>query len=242
MTDSGLAAVEQFQAIIKAVDELYVKLEEVADLQRGTLVIGLPPVVSSAFFPRLVANFHAQYPLIEYQIVEEGARRIEQLVHEGILDLGIVVAPVNEESFEVRPLIQQRLELVVHESHSLVGKSFVTIQDLKHEKFILFPQDFSIRSHIESACRLAGYEPKIIHESSQWDLQAEMVAENLGITIMPETICKKIANQHVRSLPLAEPFLPWHLILIWRKEAFLSYAMKEFIRFVQSIASEISDV
>jgi DNA-binding transcriptional LysR family regulator len=238
LTDSGTAAVKQFQIILQSVDDLYIKLEEVAQLKKGTLFIGLPPVVSSVFFPRLVANFQNHFPQIEFCIVEEGAKKIEQLVQDGTLDLGIVVSPVNEQTFEVLPLIQQRLALVVHESHLHAGRKHVSIRELNKEDFILFPKEFAIRSHIVSACRQAGFEPKIVYESSQWDLQAEMVAENLGITIMPEAICMKIANRHVRVLRLEDPVLPWHLVMIWRKEEYISHAMREFMKFAQVLALE----
>jgi DNA-binding transcriptional LysR family regulator len=238
-TDSGIAALQQFQTIIQAVDDLYVKLEDVTNLKTGTIKIGLPPVISSVFFPRIVANFQKHYPNIDFQIVEEGAKKIEQLITEGHIDLGVVVAPVDEACFEVMPFIRQSLALVVHKSHRLAGSEFVSLRELRTEPFLVFPNGFAVRAHIIKACRREGFEPRIVYESSQWDLLAEMVAENLGITIMPEAICKKIANRDVRTLPLQDPVIPWHLIIIWRKEKYLSFAMKQFMKFAQAAAKEV---
>lgn len=242
LTDTGTVAVKHFHTMIKAIEELHVDLDEVANLKIGKLVIGLPPVISSVFFPRIVATFQKHYPRIEFQIIEEGAKKIEQLLREGTLDLGFVVAPVNEELFETIPLIQQKLGLVVHKLHRLAERDQVSIRELGEEKFIVFPKEYAVREHLVKACRLEGFEPQIVYESSQWDLQAEMVAENLGITIMPEAVCKKIANQHVRVISLEDPILPWHLLMIWRKDEYLSYAMREFAKFVQEAADELNRV
>ncbi|RTE10756.1 LysR family transcriptional regulator [Paenibacillus whitsoniae] len=238
LTDSGNVAVRHFQSMLRAMDELNVDLEAVANLKVGKLIIGLPPVISSVFFPKIVATFQQHYPNIEFQIIEEGAKKIEHLIREGHLDLGFVVAPVNEDTFETMPLIQQQLGLVVHQHHRLAGREQVSLRELRDEKFIGFPKEYAVREHIVKACRAEGFEPRMIYESSQWDLQAEMVAERLGITIMPEAVCKKIANKHVRVISLHDPVLPWHLLMVWRKEEYLSYAMREFMTFVQAAADE----
>lgn len=240
LTDSGIAAMQQFQTILQAVDDLYIKLEDVANLKTGTIKIGLPPVVSSVFFPRIVADFQKLYPKIEFQIVEEGAKKVEHLVMEGQLDLGVVVAPVDEDCFEVMPFIEQCLALVVHKSHRMSDRESVSVRELRDESYIVFPRGFAVRNHIMKACHREGFEPRIVYESSQWDLQAEMAAENLGITIMPEAICRKIANKDVRTITLRDPVIPWHLIIIWRKEKYLSFAMKQFMKIAQAAASELT--
>lgn len=239
LTDSGTAAMRQIQTIIQAVDDLHIKLEDVANLKTGTIKIGLPPVVSSVFFPRIVAGFQKHYPNIDFQIVEEGAKKVEQLVMDGHIDLGVVVAPVDEAVFEVTSFIEQRLTAVVHKSHPLAGKDTVSLRELRAEPYIVFPRGFAVREHIVNACHSEGFEPRIAYESSQWDLLAEMVAENLGISIMPEAICRKIASKEVHTLSLQDPVIPWHLIIIWRKEKYVSFAAKQFMKFAQAAAKEV---
>lgn len=238
LTDSGSAAMQQIRTIIQAVDDLYVKLEDVANLKTGTIKIGLPPVISSVFFPRIVASFQKHYPRIDFQIVEEGAKKVEQLIMDGHIDLGVVISPVDEACFEVMPFIEQRLALVIHKSHRLAGRETVSLSELREEPYIVFPRGFGVRDHIMKACHRVGFEPKIVYESSQWDLLAEMVAENLGISIMPEAICKKIASKEVLTLGLQDPVIPWHLIIIWRKEKYLSFAIRQFMKFAQAAAEE----
>ncbi|WP_260405194.1 LysR family transcriptional regulator, partial [Paenibacillus sp. 598K] len=114
LTDSGLAAVRQFQIIVEAAVELRRELEELEHLESGILTIGLPPVISSVFVPRMVAGFQKQYPRIDIRMVEEGAKTIERLVQNGQLELGFVVSPVDEQAFDRLPLLERRLSLVVH--------------------------------------------------------------------------------------------------------------------------------
>lgn len=76
-----------------------------------------------------------------------------------------------------------------------------------------------------------GFEPKILFKSSQWDFMSEMVAANLGITILPESICNRIDNENIRIINLI-PSTPWHLAVITKKEKYVSFAVQTFIDFV----------
>ncbi|OCT15356.1 transcriptional regulator [Paenibacillus pectinilyticus] len=233
LTDAGSAAIQQIQLITQSVQDLHSILHDVANLKTGSIRIGLPPVIGTIFFPSVVAKFQKAYPQIDFHIVEEGAKKVESRILEGNLDLAVVVAPVESDDFEVMPYLNEELALILHESHFLAEKAAVDLSELKNEPFILFPDGFAVRKHIMQACRSIGYEPRVIYNSAHWDLLAEMVAANTGISILPQAICSKINNPSVTTVRLTNPTIPWNLIIIWHKDKYQSYAMREFIRFIQ---------
>jgi DNA-binding transcriptional LysR family regulator len=237
LTDSGQAAVQQIQIIVQAVHDLHLVLDDVANLKKGTITIGLPPVVGSVFFTRVIAKFQTIHPSIHFQIVEDGAKNVEGLVHNRKVDLGVVVGPVDTSNFETMPFIYQKLALIIHREHPLAKQSSVSLLQLRNEPFILFPSGYAVRNHVIHACRTIGFDPSIVYESSQWDLLAEMVASNAGISIIPETICSKITCPEVLTLPLTEPSIPWNLVIIWPKDHYVSYAMREFLTFSQQLSA-----
>ncbi|GGI46707.1 hypothetical protein GCM10008018_18440 [Paenibacillus marchantiophytorum] len=145
-----------------------------------------------------------------------------------------VVAPVESDDCEVMSYLNEELALILYESHILAEKASVDLLDLSREPFILFPDGFAVRKHIMQACSKVGFEPRVIYESAHWDLLAEMVAANTGISILPQAICSKITNSSVKTVRLTNPTIPWNLIIIWHKDRYQSYAMREFIRFIQA--------
>jgi DNA-binding transcriptional LysR family regulator len=76
-----------------------------------------------------------------------------------------------------------------------------------------------------------GFEPKILFKSSQWDFMSEMVAANLGVTALPESICNRVFNKEIKIIKLQPPVL-WKLAVITKKDRYISYAAKKFIDFV----------
>jgi DNA-binding transcriptional LysR family regulator len=234
LTDAGEAVLAQAQQIITALEGLTDNLSDVIHLRKGTARIGMPPIVGAHFFPAVIARFKAQYPEITLRLTEDGAKKIEEDVAEGRLDLGVTALPTDEERFETYPFVQEVLKVVLKAGHPLAERPALSLRDLREEPFILYRQDFALHDRIKRACAAAGFEPSVVCESSQWDFIREMVAANLGIALLPETICRGLDPARLASVPLVEPVIPWHLAVIWRKDRYLSFAARAWLKLVRT--------
>ncbi|WP_408009804.1 cidABC operon transcriptional activator CidR [Pseudalkalibacillus sp. A8] len=230
LTDSGKVIYEQAQVIDKAFKDLQFQLDNLQDLKKGHISIGLPPMIGSLHFPNVIGRFQEQYPDITIQLVEKGSKRIEEDIAKGDLDIGVVVLPVNQNIFDFFPFEKEKLQLVVPLEHWSSKKEKVSLGQLKNEDFILFNEDFALHNRIISSCTVAGFKPNIISESSQWDFIGKMVASKLGIALMPASICKDVTSD-VAIIDVTDPSINWELALIWRKKAYLSYASREWLNF-----------
>jgi DNA-binding transcriptional LysR family regulator len=235
LTDAGEIVFTHGQRIVESLGELSSLLYDTMHLKKGNVKIGLPPLIGVLFFPGIIKGFRDLYPEITIQLVEHGSHKVTQSVEEGTLDFGVVVLPVDEEKFTVVPFVYEKLMLFVHESHPLAAKREVAMKDLQPESFILFSEDFTLHGRIIQACRNAGFEPKIAYESSQWDFIGEMVSQELGISIFPESIAKKVNPNHIKAIPIADSPISWELGVILKKEKYVSYAAREFISYISSI-------
>ncbi len=229
---------EQAQPIVKSFQSLSSELGDLKNLKKGHIRLGLPPMVGSSFFPEVIGQFHQKYPQVTMQIFEDGAKKVEVDVESGLLDIGVVVLPTDDALFHSFSFVRENLMLLVHPSHRLADRECARLIDLAEENFVLFREDFALHDRIITECVKVGFQPHIVYESSQWDLISGMVAANLGIALLPETICREINRERIRILPLVEPVIPWQLGMIWRKDRYLSYAAREWIAFTQGILME----
>ncbi|WP_282938476.1 LysR family transcriptional regulator [Paenibacillus sp. RC67] len=238
LTDAGAVLLTQAQHMVKSFDEMTSHLDELMKVKRGRIRIGLPPMVGANFFPKVIGRFREQYPGITLQLFEDGSKKVEAEVGAGELDIGVVLLPTNEELFESFSFVKQQLMLVVHPSHPLAGSQEAALMDLKEESFLLFHEDFALHDRIIAECERLGFVPDVVYKSSQWDFISEMVAANLGIALLPEAICRELDSKRVRTIPLTKPMIPWHLAMIWRKDSYLSFAVREWIAFTQSMLQQ----
>jgi DNA-binding transcriptional LysR family regulator len=235
LTDAGELVLSHAQHIINSLDNLRSAMADLKNIKTGKIKIGLPPLIGASFFPKIIGEFHHLYPNIDIQLIEEGGKMIEKALLEGGIDLGVVVLPVDEEVFEVVPLVERELVLIVNSSHHLAKRSQVSFRDLRDESFILYSKGYSLHDRVRDMCIRNGFEPTVTHESGQWLFISEMVSANLGISLLPETICHKLDPDKITAVQMIEPKVEWNLAIIWRKHHYLSYAAKEWIQFVQDI-------
>jgi len=232
LTDAGQAVLEQSQQIVSLFTNLAGHVKKNSLLQKGKIRIGIPSITASTIFPRMLGEFKRKHPNIELQLHEFGSKIIRQRVNEGALDIGIVCTlPDRDEDFAVFPFVEDPLCVIVHPEHPLATVDAVDFSDLVNEGFVLYSQDFSLHDQILNRCKLAGFQPNIICETSQREFMTQMVEAGLGIALLPSKICAELDPKSVVSIPLAEPRMFLQLAIIWRKDRYLSFAARCWLEF-----------
>lgn len=235
LTDAGETILRSSQQIVKSLDNMTAELDDVVQLKKGTLRLGIPPMIGVHFFPSIIERFHSKYPQIRLQLVEQGGKLIEAGVDGGELDVGLVILPMaDEEKFHLLPCIEEPLQLVVYPGHPAASRESIALRELEHEPFIMFKDEFTLHHLIKEQCRQAGFEPGVVFESSQWDFMVELVASKFGVTLLPGGVCRMLDPARFRTVPLRQPAILWRLYMIWKKDKYLSFAAREWISFMES--------
>lgn len=229
LTDYGLTVQQQATKVFRLLQDLQVELGDVTHLQKGSLRIGLPPMVGEMFFPRILSQFHQQYPNIKIKLHEGGSKKVAQDVAEGNLDVGVSLYPVKEDMFDFYEFAKDPLRLIVSAAHPLASRATVKLGDLHAEPFILYRQDFGLREIIYDACVQSGFKPDIVCETSQWEFMSKIVADGLGVALLPQKVCHELHNAKIKVIPIDDPPIFWHLALIWRKNTYLPQAAQKWI-------------
>lgn len=238
LTDAGGILLSKAQNIVESFYSLSSELDSLRNLKQGHIQIGLPPMVGASFFPSVIGQFHNKYPEVTIRLHEDGAKKVENDVETGLLDIGVVVLPVNSARFHYFSFIEEKLQLLLPLGHRLADADSVPLTELAEEEFVLFREDFTLHDRVIKECVKAGFHPKVVYESSQWDLISRMVAAGLGIALLPETICRGLDRLHIAVVPLTVPSIPWQLGMIWRRDRYLSFAAREWITFARELLED----
>lgn len=235
MTDGGYAVFAQANKILESVQDLRLRLEDVRHLKVGSIRIGLPPTIGASFFPKVIADFHQRFPAVSVHLMEVGAKAVEQGVKDGSLNIGVTVLPTLEKEFHEFPFFSEDLVLLVNKNHKLASRHEVHLIELYQESFILFREDFVLHDRVIESCQRVGFIPEIVCKSSQWDFIGNMVNANLGIALLPKTLCDKLQLQNICFIPRIVPTIPWHLGLVWKKDSYIPLATQELIQLTKTM-------
>ena len=234
LTEAGEIVLAEGEMIMESLNDLSIHLYDLMNLKKGKIKIGIPPIIGFLFFPKIIKGFNNLYPDIKIKLFEDDSKKVKQEVRDGILDLGVVMLPVDEKEFDVVPFVNDELSLFVHHSHPLAQREKVEMKELQNETFILFKKDFGFHELIIQECVQAGFRPEIAYESSEWDFISGMIGENLGISIFPKPIAKKVDQDLIKAIPIVNPSIPWNLGFISKKKKYASPAVREFIQYISA--------
>ncbi|RBN37020.1 LysR family transcriptional regulator, partial [Priestia megaterium] len=128
LTDAGEVVYHQATKALSVLKDMPHLLGDLVNLQTGQIKMGVPPLIGTLFFPKIAKAFNEQYPKVSLELIEFGAKKIEALVEEAGVDMGIVMLPltsVHDEHFHVYPFVKERFLLYAHKNHPLAKRSSV---------------------------------------------------------------------------------------------------------------------
>lgn len=241
LTGIGEEFFERAEKLIEQYRELLDAMQDEDVLKRGSVKVGLPPIISSSYFAPVIAEFRKLYKGVDVRVVEEGAKLVQEQVKSGNLDIGVVILPVSAEDFEITPVVQDRCVLAVNKNHELAQRDFVTIDDLRGYEMATLNEDFMLYYLLLDACRSAGFEPNIWVKSAQWDFIIELVVSNHNITVLPRPILERYRNENIRLIELRHTSSAWDIVIISKKGRYQSSAVRRFIDYVVKNISTTRD-
>lgn len=232
LTAAGDVVYRRALKMLSERDDLVAELDDLRDLKRGTLRLGMPPVGSSTLFAPLFATYRHRYPGVDIRLVEHGSDRLQELLQSGEIDLGASLLPIPQ-GFEFQDVRREPLVVLLPAAQREVRSKTVDLPSLKSLPFILFEAGFALNRVILDACARHGFQPTITARSSQIDFIVELVAAGLGVAFLPRMIAAQRTHSAVRQVLLSEPETEWHIVLIWRRGGYLSHAAKAWLDLVR---------
>lgn len=230
LTDEGRVFYRHALKILHEVHETFVEMHDLANISKGAIRIGVPPMIGAYIFPDIFTNFKKAYPGINLFMFEEGSLSALEKLETAELDLGLIILPPMT-GMQSMPVADQEIVLCVSADHPLSGRTAVAFSELKNEDFILLKDDSYHRQVIMERCRAHRFEPRVVFSSNQIQTIQSLVSKGVGITFLMRMVAED--NPHIVPISLAPP-VTVNIALVWKKDKYLSKASKAFTDFIQT--------
>lgn len=183
LTSAGETLRQHAEALLERAAAAKRAVQDLISLRGGRLTIGAIPSVSACLLPAAIAAFRKLHPLVELALYEGTSEIVAQWVDSGRVEFGIVQLPTSSGSFDEHPLFVEPFVTLISKNHALAKQKTIALAKLADEPFILYKG--RARDTALTACRTAGFEPRIACESSELETIRSLVAAGLGIAILP---------------------------------------------------------
>ncbi len=225
-TDIGQKIVEHARLILKEVERMHEIIQYQKDEIRGTLRVGIIPTLSPYLVPLFINNFIEKYPDVNLIFEELLSEEIIEKLNTDLLDVGILITPMDCNSVVELPLFYEGFILYGAASEPLMKKKEVSINDLNINDMWLLKHGHCFRMQTINICsdQKAGATQQIKFESGSLETLKKMVESRFGYTLLPELAVvdmdeqKKKNIRHFQSpVPIREVSMVIHRSFVKRR-------------------------
>ncbi len=231
LTDDGQAFLEKAKGFINSYDNFHKEALDIGNKTDVVLKVGIPPVLGVFMFKKLFPEFEKQHPNIKLQIFEIGSLAGVKRLNEGSLDF--LIGAMDEAVYpqcDSRNLFSTKFVLCVGENHPLAKEKIATKEMIVNNPLIIFPHGSYHHNAITN--HFKGSDLNILMEASQLTTIKYLVENEYAVTITYKETFDSSAK--IAYIPIEEP-INTHVGLLWRKNSYVSNAMKFFISYCSNM-------
>jgi DNA-binding transcriptional LysR family regulator len=242
LTQAGEVLVRHTDAVLSRLSSAEEELQALAGLKGGRLRISTFQSAGATLVPRAVAAFHERYPDVELALTQAEPEDATAMLRGGELDLALVydfdgIPGGLDEGLECVHLIDDRYDLLIARDHPLAAQARVEMEDLAEERWINSTDGCGCRRAVIHACAAVGFEPRVSFETDEILAQQALVANNMGITLMPQLALTAV-HPGVAIRPIASGAPVRHIHAASLRDAYSSAASQAMIQLLVDTAEE----
>ena len=232
LTDSGMLLRRRAEELVELADkterEFLYKEENIS----GTVSIGCGEALAVKSLSEIIVAFSKEYPDVRFELYTGTADHIKEQIDHGILDLGLLMEPIEIEKYEYIRLSQtERWGVLFRSDSPLCEKENVTVEDIKNIPLIL-PRRLGSQSVLRSWFGDNFDELNIVATGNLVGNVARLVLQGLGSSLTIEGSVDIYENAQLRFCPLT-PELTNTSVVVWKKYQPFGQAASKFIEFIK---------
>jgi DNA-binding transcriptional LysR family regulator len=170
-TEEGEILLRYGNRILSLCDETCRAIEDLRNLQGGTLIVGASQTTGTYLMPRLIGLFRQKYPQVAVQLQVHSTRRISWSVANGQINLAIIGGQVPSELkniLKVTSYAEDELVLILPKLHPFTKLDSIQKEDLYRLRFIALDRQSTIRKVIDDVLNTNGID------SSRFKIEMEL--------------------------------------------------------------------
>lgn len=224
LTQVGESIVEQAQKVLDDVRRIEELAVQGKDPLCGPLRLGAIFTISPYLMPGLVHKMLHLAPKMPLILSENYTANLLEQLRAGEIDVAIMALPISEPGLMFMPLYDEEFVVAVPHDHPWAQRSEIHRDEVRSGKLLLLGKGHCLRDQILEACpestpRKNGITAiqKTVEGSSLLTIH-HMVAQGLGITVLPSSALKETyGDDLVKAVSFEKPVPTRRVIIAWRK-------------------------
>lgn len=230
LTDEGMLLRRRAQEMIELEEKTKREFSKDGAQLAGEIAIGCGETRNMTFLSKKMAEFRRLHPLVHYDIYSATADDIKERMEKGILDIALLMEPVDIGKYEfVRMPQREQWGALVCADSPLADKETLSPDDLTGQPIIIAKRE-SVQNELANWFGDTYDKMEIAATYNLILNAANMVRNGVGAAL-----CFQLDNRYddLRFIPL-RPRLETGAVLAWKKNQTFSETSSQFIQFIKN--------
>lgn len=232
LTNEGILLKRRAEEILALVDKTEKELVEQEELIEGQIIIGGGELGAIEWLAQILKSFHEKYPLVTYDIFTANADIVKEQMEKGLVDIGVLLEPIDIEKFDfIRLKQKERWVVLMRPDDPLAEKEKILASDLENKNLIL-PRRSNVQNEVANWFGDSYENVNVLFTSNLSTNSAIMVQAGLGYSIVIEGAVPFWNQEKITYRPLY-PRLNASSVLAWKKQQPFSPVVSKFIEYIK---------
>lgn len=192
LTDAGKLLMEESRIILQQVEQATLGVRRRGRGETGRVIVGISGTFFHSRITRILREGKTRYPnlTIATEVAVSNTSLLVAWLRTGRIDVCVLSIPIEDsEGIAIEPIVDEDCVVVLPHDHALANAGSVPLASLAKDKFVLFHRTFSPATYdsIFSACRRAGFNPKLEQEVPTMMTIIPLIAAGFGVAILPRS-------------------------------------------------------
>ncbi|WP_256761524.1 LysR family transcriptional regulator [Cohnella sp. WQ 127256] len=207
LTEAGQRLLPQARKAVELMRDTDVMMIKYIEELKGRLQFAASLTIGEYVLPRMLGPFLKRFPDVSVDMkVMNTTEIIDAVAHQG-LDFGIIEAPCDVPGFDVEPVMDDELLLIVPADHPYATRENVTLEEVIREPMVLREKGSGTRQIMEEELLRHGVTEAQLHVISEFGSTGAIksaVEAGLGLSLLSVwTIKHEIALGLLRPVRIA---------------------------------------
>ncbi|WP_282937532.1 LysR family transcriptional regulator [Paenibacillus sp. RC67] len=236
LTPAGSVFLQEAKMILSQLERSIKTTQLASQGISGHVIIAFVDSAAGGLMVDILKVFRERFPQIQLTLREMTSAQQGQALLDGTIHVGFLRSIEPGKHIDCRALVSESLVAALPEQHPLAKLPSLSVSSLEEEPFILFPRHLGSSFHdlIIGFCAQHSVYPNVVQEAIQMYTIVNLVAANLGVSIVPSSV-SVFRRSGVVFRPFKEETPPVPLYAAWRTDVHTA-ALSAFLEIVQEMS------
>lgn len=237
ITPAGLLLLNSAREIIAIHEQLEQSMKHINSLR--PLRIGATLTIGNTLMGTLVENLMQKHPDMDITVFVDNTKMIEHRMVHNELDIALVEGIIVRQEIVTKPVLEDYLCLICGKKHPFAEKTSITMEDLRHQHFIMREKGSGTRAIFENIM-LTHHIPFI----TKWECSSrcaivDAVRHNLGLGVLSwRCIREYVEKGDVVACAVKDVSMKRYFYLCHNQNRPITSQMQDFMDMVVNLSLE----